>query len=139
MDRIWQWAWDRFKARYSWAVYAVGIPLMLLTYLFWLLLIVAVQGSGRYVEAAVVAVVGAPVSWYVAVLPGMGRARVVERWAAGRDTDRARWTPRIPWLGGRSFGRWRSTLCGPGCYPSLSPALPGRVGRNASSTEFWAS
>ncbi|OBJ15969.1 adenylate/guanylate cyclase domain-containing protein [Mycobacterium colombiense] len=89
MDRIWQWAWDRFKARYSWAVYAVGIPFMLLTYLFWLLLIVAVQGSGRYIEAAALAVVAAPVSWYVAVLPGVGRACLVERWAAGRDTDRA--------------------------------------------------
>ncbi|MEE2854566.1 MAG: HAMP domain-containing protein, partial [Actinomycetota bacterium] len=89
MDRIWQWAWDRCKAGYSWAVYAVGVPLMLWTYLFWLLLIVAVQGSDRYVEAAVLALIAAPVSWYVAVLPGVGSGRLVERWATGRDVDRA--------------------------------------------------
>lgn len=89
MDRIWQWAWDRYASRYSWAACAVGIPLMLLTYLFWLLLIVAVQGSGRYIETAVLALIAAPVSWYVAVLPGVGRGRLVERWAAGLDIDRA--------------------------------------------------
>ncbi|HEX5252302.1 MAG TPA: adenylate/guanylate cyclase domain-containing protein [Mycobacterium sp.] len=89
MERIWQWAWDRYGARYSWAVYAVGIPLMLPTYLFWLFLIVAVQGSGRYIETAAVAVVAAPVSWYVTVLPGVGRGRLVERWAAGRDINQA--------------------------------------------------
>ena len=89
MDRIWQWAWDHYKSRYSWAVYAVGIPLMLPTYLFWLLLIVAVQGSGRYTEAAVLSLIAAPVAWYMAVLPGVGSSRVVERWAGGRDIDRA--------------------------------------------------
>ncbi|BCZ20735.1 hypothetical protein MTY59_05900 [Mycobacterium senriense] len=89
MDRIWQWAWDRFKARYSWAIYAFGLPLMLATYLFWLLLIVAVQGSGRYIETAVLALIAAPVSWYVTVLPGAGRSRLVARWATGRDVDRA--------------------------------------------------
>lgn len=89
MDRIWQWAWDRYKSRYSWAVCAVGIPLMLATYLFWLLLIVAVQGSDRYIETAALAVVAAPVSWYVAVLPGVGSGRLVERWAAGCGVGRA--------------------------------------------------
>ena len=44
MDRIWQWTWDRYSARYSWAAYAVGIPLMLPIYLFWSFLIVAVRG-----------------------------------------------------------------------------------------------
>jgi adenylate cyclase len=63
MDRIWQWAWDRYSARYSWAVYFVGIPLMLPIYLFLSLLIVAVQGTGQYVEAAAITVVSVPVLW----------------------------------------------------------------------------
>ncbi|MDM4141663.1 MULTISPECIES: adenylate/guanylate cyclase domain-containing protein [Mycobacterium] len=88
MDRIWQWAWDRYKTRYSWAVYAVGLPMMLWTYLFWLYLIVAVQGSGRYVETAVLALIAAPVAWYVTVLPGAGLGRLVQRWAGGHDVDR---------------------------------------------------
>jgi len=61
MDRIWQWTWNRYSARYSWAVYAVGIPVMLQIYLFWSFLIVAVQGTGKYVETAAVAVVAVPV------------------------------------------------------------------------------
>jgi hypothetical protein len=35
MDRIWQWAWDRYGARYSWAALAVAFPLSLPVYLFW--------------------------------------------------------------------------------------------------------
>jgi hypothetical protein len=85
MDRIWQWTWDRYSARYSWAVFVVGIPLILPTYLFWLFFIVAVQGAGQYIETAAVAVVAAPLSWYVTVLPGTGRGGLVERWAAGRE------------------------------------------------------
>ncbi|SPM38529.1 cyclase [Mycobacterium numidiamassiliense] len=89
MDRIWQWTWDRYSARYSWAVFVVGLPLILTTFLFWSVLIMAVQGGGRYVEAAAVAAVAALASWYVTVLPGIGRSRLVERWAAGREVDRA--------------------------------------------------
>ena len=29
MDRIWQWAWDRYKSRYSWACWALTLPLAL--------------------------------------------------------------------------------------------------------------
>ena len=89
MDRIWQWAWDRYKTRYSWAVCAIGIPLTLPVYLSLSLLIVAVQGTGRYAEAASVTVVAVPVVWCMVVLPGAGRARLVERWAAGGEVDRA--------------------------------------------------
>jgi hypothetical protein len=32
MDRIWQWAWDRHGARYSWAIYAVLVPVFLQIY-----------------------------------------------------------------------------------------------------------
>jgi class 3 adenylate cyclase len=62
---------------------------MLPIYLFLSLLIVAVQGTGRYVETTAVAVLSVPVLWYVVVLPGLGRGRLVELWAAGRGVDRA--------------------------------------------------
>lgn len=29
MERIWQWAWDRYGRWYSWAVLAVMFPLVL--------------------------------------------------------------------------------------------------------------
>ncbi len=90
MDRIWQWAWDRHGARYSWAVFAVGFPLLLPFYLFWSFLIVAVEKSGHYVEAAAVTVVAVLVLAYVVMLPGLRRRRVVEQWAAGHEVDRAR-------------------------------------------------
>jgi adenylate cyclase len=89
MDRIWQWAWDRYGARYSWAIYAISVPSSLPVYLFWALLIVAVEKSGDYVEAAAVAVVAVPVVAYVIQLPGLGPVRVVEQWAAGHEVDRA--------------------------------------------------
>jgi adenylate cyclase len=90
MDRIWQWAWDRCGARYSWVLYAISIPLSLPVYLFWALLIVAVAKSSRYVEAAAVTMVAVLVQAYVALLPGLGRSRLVEQWAAGREVDRVR-------------------------------------------------
>jgi adenylate cyclase len=89
MDRIWQWTWDRYSTRYSWAICVVGIPLLLPIYLVLSLLIVAVQGTGTYAEAAAVTVVAVPVVLCVTALPGAGRARLVERWAAGGEVDRA--------------------------------------------------
>ncbi len=88
MDRIWQWAWDRYGARYSWAIYAISVPFSLHVYLFWALLIVAVEKSGDYVDAAAVTVVAVPVLGYVVQLPGLGPVRVVEQWAAGHEVDR---------------------------------------------------
>jgi hypothetical protein len=31
MDRIWQWAWDRHGAKYSWACFAVNFVVALMT------------------------------------------------------------------------------------------------------------
>ena len=90
MDRIWQWAWDRYGARYSWAICAIGIPLNLPIYLFWSFLIVAIEESNHYVEAAAVTVVGVVVLVYMLTLPGRGRIRLVEQWAAGHEVDRAK-------------------------------------------------
>ncbi len=58
MDRIWQWAWDRYGARYSWAMYAIMFFVVLPIYLVARRLsIVAFEKSDRYVEAAAVTVV----------------------------------------------------------------------------------
>jgi adenylate cyclase len=80
MDRIWQWAWDRHAARYSWVAYSLAFPLLLPLYLFWSFLIVAVEKSGHYVEAAAVTVVAVLVLAYVIMLPGVGRFRFGLRW-----------------------------------------------------------
>ena len=89
MDRIYQWAWNRYGARYSWAIWALSLPSVLLAYLSSAIAIVAVEDSEHYVEAVVVSVIAAPVLVYVVVLPGMPRgARLMEQWAAGREIDR---------------------------------------------------
>jgi adenylate cyclase len=90
MSRIWQWAWDRYAVRYTWAVCVFTFLVVLPFYLLLSFVVVAFEGSDRYVEAAVVTVVASLVLGYVDVLPGLGSARVFERWAAGDDVDRAR-------------------------------------------------
>lgn len=87
MDRIWQWAWDRYGARYSWAMYAIPIPFLLQPYLITSFLVLAFEGSGRYVEAAAVTVVAVLVVMYVTVLPGIGQLRLMEQWAADHDHE----------------------------------------------------
>lgn len=88
MDRIWQWAWDRYAARYTWALYAVVVTVSTPSYLSAAFLIVAVEKSNDYVAAAAVTVVAVAVLGYVNMLPGLGRGRLIERWAAGHDVDR---------------------------------------------------
>src|SRR4051812_17110858 len=88
MDRIWQWTWDRYGFRYSWAVWAIGVPLLLQVYLLFAIVIVAFEKSDHYAEAAAVALVATLVHQYVVILPGLGRIRLVERWAEGREVDR---------------------------------------------------
>ena len=116
MERIWQWAWDRYGAKYSWAICAIGFPLVLQVYLVFSIVVVAFEESDRYVEAAAVTVVAVLVQQYVIVLPGLGRIRDVERWAAGREVDRGgHWTRPTAGLGGRLFAQWGSTRWGPPC------------------------
>ncbi len=90
MDRIWQWAWDRYGPRYSWAISAVTSLVMLSIYLVPSIVVVARERSGHYVEAAAVTVVAVLVLVYVMLLPGLGRIRLAERWAAGHTVDRAK-------------------------------------------------
>ena len=57
MDRIFQWAWHRYGARYSWAMWAIGVPLVLQVYLLFSIVVLAFEESDRYVEAGAVTVV----------------------------------------------------------------------------------
>jgi class 3 adenylate cyclase len=58
-----------------------------LTFLPGSLMIVALEGSGRYVEA-IVCTVGVLPGWaFLLVLPGSKRIRLVEEWAAGSEID----------------------------------------------------
>src|SRR6201995_377965 len=88
MDRLWQWAWDRYKSRYSWACWLLTLPFALPVYLAWSLGIVAFERSDRYTEAAAVTVLAVLAYLYVVVGPGGRDPRLIERWAAGDDVDR---------------------------------------------------
>ncbi|BBZ42389.1 adenylate/guanylate cyclase domain-containing protein [Mycobacterium conspicuum] len=89
MDRILQWAWDRYGARYSWVICAIGFPIAFPVYLTLSFIIVAFEKSGRYVESAGVTVGAVLVLVYALVLPGLGAWRLVDRWAAAGEGDRA--------------------------------------------------
>jgi class 3 adenylate cyclase len=90
MDRIWQWAWDRYGTRYSWACFAVTLIVTLPVYLVWSFTVVAFQKSDCYVEAAAVTVAATLLMYCLVMLPGLGGIRLVEQWAAGQEVDPAR-------------------------------------------------
>jgi adenylate cyclase len=89
MDRIWQWAWDRYGPRYSWAMCAVIFLASAPIYLLPVALVVAFERSSHYVEAVALMLATLPVVGCLAVRPGLGAAGVIERWAAGGEIDRA--------------------------------------------------
>ncbi|MFG1929028.1 adenylate/guanylate cyclase domain-containing protein [Mycobacterium sp. NPDC048908] len=88
MDRIWQWAWDRYGHRYSWALWALTSVAVLLPYVTLSAMVVAFQRSDSYVEAAAVTVVAVPLLAYGYFLPGWGPLRLAEQRARGRNVDR---------------------------------------------------
>ena len=74
---------------------------------------------------------------YVMVLPGLGVIRLVERWAAGHEVDRARaLEATYTWARGAIARAVAATLFGPPCSWSLSVRSPGRAGRGSSSTRI---
>ena len=89
MDRIWQWAWERYGARYSWAIYAIAFVLVLPFYIVMSFGVLAFEDSDRYVEAAAVTVVVVLAQCYLFVPPGRRRFGLAEQWAAGYEVDRA--------------------------------------------------
>ena len=56
-------------------------------YVSYSLIIVAFEGSGRYIDAVVVTAVAMLVRVYLLVLPGSKELRLIERWAAGNKID----------------------------------------------------
>jgi adenylate cyclase len=87
MDRIWQWAWDRCGARYTWAIWAIMFAPMLLTYVAASFLVVAFEKSHHYVEATIVAGAAVVVFSYVLILPDGRGLRLAQRWARGEEVD----------------------------------------------------
>lgn len=87
MDRIFQWVWDRYGPRYSWAICVLSYPPGLFVYLSYAFVIVAFEGSSRYIDAAVVTAVGMLVRIYLMVLPGSKEVHLFEGWAAGKEID----------------------------------------------------
>jgi class 3 adenylate cyclase len=71
-------------------MYAIAFPALLQPYLVTSFVVVAFEGSGRYLQAAAVSVVAVLVVMYVVVVPGGPQFRPAERWAAGREVDRVR-------------------------------------------------
>ncbi len=70
MERIWQWAWDRYKSRYSWAAWLLTFLLAYPVYVAWSLSIVAFEKSDRYLAAAAVTVVVVLAYLFTVVIPG---------------------------------------------------------------------
>jgi adenylate cyclase len=121
MDRIWQWAWDRYGARYSWAIWAVAFASSLAVYLVWSFLVVTFEKSSHYVEAAVVTGVAVVVMSLVVVLPGSRRFRLAQRWAAGDELDReAALKDTYTWARAAGVEGCGSSLFGPHCWDRLS-------------------
>ncbi len=89
MDRIFQWVWDRYGPRYSWAFSAISFTVLLPTNLVLSFFIVSYENSGKHLEAALVTVVAMLALVYLMILPGVGRIRLMERWAAGETLERA--------------------------------------------------
>ena len=87
MDRIWQWAWDRYGARYPWVIWAFGFTSMLVTYALWSLIITCYERSSRYLEAVVVIAIAVVLQSFV-VLPGRRRFRLMRSVSAGDEVDR---------------------------------------------------
>jgi adenylate cyclase len=92
MDRIWQWAWDRYGTRltrYRLALLAAFLPVTLSVYLPVTLSIAAFEKSGHYLEAAIVTAGAVLVLVYLMVSLGSREMRLVEQWASGHEVDRA--------------------------------------------------
>ena len=87
MDRLFEIVWTRYGRWYPWAICALIYPPGLGGYLSFALIIVGFEGSGRYVEAVLVIVVAMFARVYVLVLPFSTEMRLIQAWAAGRETD----------------------------------------------------
>ncbi|WP_292991425.1 adenylate/guanylate cyclase domain-containing protein [Mycobacterium sp.] len=89
MDRIWQWAWDRYGPRYYiWWLCAAVIFVSLPIYSTMVTLpIIAFEKSSRYSTATAATVAAVVVLAWVMILPSLRWAVLVKRWGAGQDVD----------------------------------------------------
>ena len=106
MDRIWQWAWNRYGTGYSWAIFTIMFPLVLQIYLVQSLAVVAYERSSHYVGAAVVTGVVVLVGVYLLVLPGVGWSRLVRQRATGQEAHRVTALDATYTYGRRAVVRW---------------------------------
>ena len=88
MDRIWQWAWDRHGARYSWAICAIAFPCSARLPRFVVCRcrfrgVRSLRRGGRRHRCRRAG------AGYLVVLPGLAEVRLAEQWAAGHEVDRA--------------------------------------------------
>src|ERR1700757_852965 len=90
MDRIWQWAWDRYGARYSWALLIGAFASALPVFLAWSWIVLAFEKSSQYAEASFWAVAVTLMMAFLSVFPGSRRMRLAQQWAAGREVDRVK-------------------------------------------------
>jgi adenylate cyclase len=90
MDRIWQWAWDRYGPRYAWVIWISAFASALPVYLVWSWIVLAFEKSSRYGEASVVAVAVVLVMSLLSVFSGKRQFRRAERWASGHEVDRVK-------------------------------------------------
>ena len=72
-----------------WVIWVVTFAVLLPGDLVWSLSVVAFEKSSHYVEATVATVIAVVVLSFVAVLPGSRLFRRAQRWAGGREVDRA--------------------------------------------------
>jgi adenylate cyclase len=89
MDRIWQWAWDRYGAWYSWVISAVLFTSILSVSVVSSCAVVAFERSTHYAEALAITVAVIAVLAYAVILPGSRRFRLAQRSAAGHEVDHA--------------------------------------------------
>jgi class 3 adenylate cyclase len=129
MDRIWQWAWDRYGARYLWVCGVIGFLVACPIYgLLLSLPIVAFEKTGQYVEAGVVTVGAVLGLVCLLIVPGRRWARPAQQWAAGHDVDRA-----AALEGTYTLARWATSVAvrGTGIWAA---ALSVAVGAMAGAT-----
>ena len=66
---------------------ALIYPPGMLIYLSYALIILAFEGSGRFIDAVIVTAVAMLLRVYLLVLPGSKELRLIEKWAAGQGID----------------------------------------------------
>ena len=107
-------------------------------YLVLSFVVVAYEESGHYVAATAVTGAAVMAGVYLLVLPGLGWSRLVQKWVAGEEVDRAEALAATYTYARRAVVRWVAVG---GVWTALLlvavGAIAGRAGRGSSSTAFW--